>query len=117
MTKVKHFFRFRVKKWLGILDIENKQVKMAESLACQGIMLDNKIKELDKLTREDWDLGLRGPSTIILTGVYRGKGYVKFYDVPTDEFIYLVEMFHSQRKKHLIRNIDMPYTMQGTFTL
>lgn len=117
-----------MKRWikdrLGITALE-KRAEVAEAQAKQfddyvdhlAKQIDKKVKELDHLTREDWDIGARGPSTIILTGVYRGRGFVKFYDVPAEEFRHLVEMFRSREKAHLLRTIDRPYMMDGAFSM
>lgn len=109
--------RKMLRKWLGIDTLEKRADTHSYILDGLAGQIDKKIKELDKLTREDWDIGVRGPSTIILTGVYRGRGYVKFYDVPGEQFEDLVQMFRSREKSHLIRNVDAPHLMSGAFKL
>ncbi len=97
-----------------------RRQSIAQSVHIQASRITKRIKELDKLTREDLDVGFRGGSTVVLTGVYRGRGYVQFYDVPPEHFSALVEEFQSRRKEHLIRNIDAPHEMLragGAFTL
>jgi len=108
-----------IKKWIGITALEARADASEKKAKIISEYLDKKIAELDKLTREDWDIGARGPSTIILTGVYRGRGYVKFYEVPGAEFDALVEEFQSRRRAHLIRNVDAPHFayQRGAFNL
>jgi len=106
-----------IKKWLGVTALDARIKKQEAVLAILSPAIDEKIRDLDKLTREDWDIGMRGPSTIILTGVYRGKGYVKFYEVPGDQFHSLVQEYQERHKHHLIRNVDVPYPMSGAFQL
>lgn len=107
----------KLKKWLGILDLEAKNTVFNQRLDKQASAIQKRIKELDKLTCEDVDIGMRGSSTIILTGVYRGRGYVKFYDVPPEDFHRFVEQFRHMRKFNLIRNVDAPYPVYGAFDL
>ena len=79
--------------------------------------LNTKVKELDKYTTIDADIGYRGDCTIILTGVYRGRGYVHFYDIPHEEFRHYVDKFRDQKRHSLIRNIDTPQDFFGNFNL
>ena len=59
-----------IKKWLRIdkIEAENKRLKHVVNA------FDDKLNELDKLATLDADEGVRGPCTIILSGVFRGRG-------------------------------------------
>jgi hypothetical protein len=79
--------------------------------------IDNRLQEMNELTRVDADVGYRGNNTIILTGVFRNKAYVRFYDMGDGEFERLVLQIHDMQKHSLIRHVDKPYDFHGTFNL
>lgn len=106
-----------IRKWLRI-DRDTADIRALEQRQrALASRIDDRIKELDELTRIDVDVGMRDQSMVVLTGVYRGKGYVKFYDMPADEFRHFVEMFRNMERSHLIRNVDAPYPVAGGFEL
>lgn len=108
--------RERLQHWLGVKD-NSRQIKALEqSLQYSKDQLARKLADLDHLTREDWDIGIRGNNTIILTGVYRGRGYVQFYDIPPEEFRFMVERYREMKRGNLIRNVDYP-KMSGSFDI
>lgn len=106
-----------LRKWLGIEDdkISNQTFNMATQSYVNS--MDKRIAELDNLTRMDADVGCRGESTIILTGVYQGKAYVQYYDLDTYQFKSLVEQMRYENKQHLIRTVDAPRGFKGWFNL
>ena len=71
--------------------------------------------ELKEFARMDADVGFRGNNTIILTGVYRNRAYVQFYDVGDGEFRHLVEEMRDRHKHFLIRHVDQPMHFHGGF--
>lgn len=75
------------------------------------------MEELKKNTRLDADIGMRSNCSIILTGVYRKRGYVKFYDIDNSEFQKIVEHFNDMKKTSLVRNVDVCPSFRGAFEL
>lgn len=55
------------------------------------------------------DMGIRGPSTVIVTGIYKNKEYVEVFDVTGEDFNYLINMLRDMQKHHRIKSIDAPY--------
>jgi len=98
-----------LKKWLGVSALEGTANLHQHRLDVQRDKIDDRIAELDKLTACDVDVGYRGPCTMILTGVYRGKGYVKFVEMDHDEFRRWVEITRLEERDGLMRNVDAPY--------
>lgn len=106
-----------IKEKLGINKLEIENFKFKHSLRMHEQFISNKIAELKEYTRVDADIGFRGNNTIILTGVYRNKAYIRFYDLGNGEFISLVEQLKEMRQQALIRNVDCPYEFRGTFEI
>jgi len=76
------------------------------------------LDELNRLTAVDVDTACRrSNSTVILTGVLRGKGYVQFYDMADQEFAHLAGQLREMGKHQWIRNIDSPINFKGAFDL
>lgn len=89
-----------IKNKLGIIDLEN-EIKLLKFVVQQHEkFVERKIAELQEYTRVDADIGMRGNNTIVLTGVYKKQGYVKFYDVGNGEFAHLVEMLKDMKGIH-----------------
>jgi hypothetical protein len=107
----------KIKAWLDIRATELEIEHLRAVILAQTSRITSRMQELDKLTREDVDVGVRGACSVVLTGVYRGRGYVRFYEIPAEDFSHFVEMFRSREKQHLLRNIDVPYMMSGAFDL
>jgi len=104
-----------IKKLLGIADLEakiesleSKNYSLRMDLNFQREEINNKLGELKQFARVDADIGFRGNNTIILTGAYRNKGYVQFYDMGNGEFANLIEELKYRQKSALIRHIDKP---------
>lgn len=117
-----NWLRKRLRDWLGITSLEKDHDRLFDFMNQLGVRLDResnrldaRIAELDKLTAVDADMGVRGPCTIILTGVYRGKGYVAFYELDFEEFRHMVEDFKLRKKHGLIRNVDRIVHDGGSF--
>lgn len=106
-----------IKDRLGITALELEVKHMELTLDRHRLYVTNSMAELKEYTRVDADIGFRGNNTIVLTGVYRRKGYVKFYDMGDGEFESLVEQFIHMRKYSLVRHIDKPPSFHGTFDL
>lgn len=102
---------------LGITALERENAILKQRLAEQSTRLDRRIADLDELTAMDADIGFRGPCTVILTGVYRGNGYVKFYDMPVDQFRRHVEMMLDMQRSSLIRTVDAPPSFLASFPI
>lgn len=103
-----------LRKWLGFDDeverLYNRISYLERKIKEQKRIIADQITDLQRLTRMDLDVGYRGPNTVILTGVFQGKGYIRFYDVPHPVFERYVMMFKEQAGGggSLIRNIDAP---------
>lgn len=115
-----------LQKWLGFNNLlqENIQIKKELSdtrlqlLECKQLIFEEINKFTDSV-RIDAELGFRGNSTIVLTGVYKNRGYVEFYDLDSTEFHYLVEKLKDMKKEHLIRHVDGPlgFNFKGYFNI
>ena len=99
-----------IKNKLGITKLEQENQMLKYKLE----KYQDFIKEY---TRVDADIGYRGNNTIILTGVYRNKAYVHFYDIGDGEFVNLVEHLREMKDHALIRHIDKPPHFSGFFDL
>lgn len=90
-------------------------------LECQVIRLTNlitaEIDQMHKLTSTDIEMSYRGKCSIILTGQYRGRGFIKFYDMDLDEFKYTVERYKDNNRRSTFRVEDLPHWGQGSFIL
>ena len=104
-----------IRKWLGVTELEGDVETQRRMIVDQTIKISKRIEELDRLTCRDADIGFRGNCTIVLTGVYRGKAYVQFYDVDPEEFRHMVEIFKG--KKNFFRHIDAPHPLAGWFKI
>lgn len=107
-----------IKTKLGITTLEEENKYLRSELVRTQTKIDKQIHELDNLTRIDGDMGVRGPCTIILSGVWRGRGYVKFYEMDHREFQRTVKMYQDMRKHNVLRNIDtIPGYRGGSFEM
>jgi uncharacterized protein YdcH (DUF465 family) len=119
-----------LQKWLGIdlLDknlqnvitsIENTNDQVEHELSQHKLYVEDKVHQFLDETRIDAKLGFRGNHTIVLTGVYKNRGYVEFYDLDSTEFHYLVEKLKDMKKEHLIRHVDGPlgFDFKGYFNI
>lgn len=77
-------------------------------------LLDKQHK-LDKLLAVDVSVSNRGECTVILTGAYRGRGYVQVYDMHAEDFEYFVRLTQDMRKKKVIRSIDAPISLEAYY--
>lgn len=59
------------------------------------------------------DIGVRGPSTIILTGIYKNREYVEIFDMPQKDFNHFVQHLKELKKYHQVKSIDAPYGMRA----
>lgn len=106
-----------VKDELGITALEEANRELNSRLDSHARFVTNKIADLKEYTRVDADVGFRGNNTIILTGIYRNKAYVRFYDMGDGEFQRLVEQIKDMKDHCLIRNIDQPPGFVGMFDI
>ncbi len=114
---LKDVLRFRLREWLGIYDAAVELDRLKDEARRTESRLAIRLAELDNLTRLDADVGFRGPCTVILSGVYRGRAYVQSYEMHHEEFIQMVERYRSMERGHLIRNVDAPRELKGAFQL
>lgn len=106
-----------IKRKLGILDLERENMELKRQLQSHRDFVSAKVAELKEYTRVDADVGFRGNNTIILTGVYRNRAYVQFYDLGDGEFVRLVEHLKGMKGHALIRHIDAPPQFKGAFEI
>ena len=110
-----------IKKWLknklGISALEDENRELREQLSNHRQYVYDTMNDVKKLTRVDADIAAshRGQNTVILTGVYRNRGYVRFYDFKYEEFEGIVNHLGSMKRHGLIRNIDQPHCFGGSF--
>jgi len=112
----------KLRIWLGIglhEEMLTKYAKEIGDLKMRCARLEGQLHEtqhdvyslrrtINEYFRVDADVGHRGNNTIILTGIYRGRGYVQFYDVGTGQFAETVERMRDMNRCNLLRNIDAP---------
>ena len=113
-----------IKKIFGITDLEKENEQLKNAISSQQAMLNShkkfvsqRIADLKEYTRVDADVGFRGNNTIVLTGVYRGKGFVRFYDLGDGEFEALARQLKDMKDHALVRLIDAPPQFHGIFEI
>ncbi len=106
-----------IKNKLGITELETQNLALRAAMGQQAKYMSEKLAELKEYTRVDADIGVRGNNTIVLTGVYRGSAYVRFYDVGDGEFHKLIEQLKHMKDHCLIRHLDAPPSFHGTFEI
>ncbi len=106
-----------IKEKLGITKLERENKLLRSQLQSHREYVAEKVGELKDYTRVDADIGYRGNNTIVLTGVYRNKAFVQFYDLSDSDFKDLVEQFKFMKDHALIRHIDSPPSWRGTFDI
>lgn len=105
---ITNWFRSR----LGVKDLEKQVAQLNARIADYE-------QEIIEHTRADVDVAAhyRGRNTVILTGVYRGVGYIRFYDVSAENFRDLVEHMKHVNKFSKVRNIDSPPDFRGLYRI
>lgn len=105
---MKNFLR----SWLGfdqiIQSLEETNKRLNSELAQHKQYVYDQVHKFLDETRIDCEVGVRGNNTVVITGVYKNKGYVEFYDMDAPEFHDFVEQLKYRRKEHLIRHVDGP---------
>lgn len=61
-----------------------------------------------KRTEAHVDVGYKGPSTIVLTGNFRGRDFVEIYQIDQPDFEYLRRTLSEMNRRHQVRRIDGP---------
>lgn len=81
--------------------------------------IHKRIAAAEKVIRDRTDISVDvrhdGYNTIIVTGQYKGVGYVQTYAVNRKDLAYLIEQLRDMERYGAIRNIDSPPTFHGTF--
>lgn len=106
-----------IKKKLGITALENENKILKATIKCHKQFVTDKIADLKEYTRVDADVGIRGNNTIVLTGVYRKRAFVRFYDIGDGEFMRLVEQMKAMKDHSLIRHVDAPPQFMSSFEI
>lgn len=97
-----------IKELLGINKLEGELLVQKRKIQVLKDMQDSLYDELKKYERVDADIGIRSNNTVILTGQFRGRGYIQFYDFEPKEFEHMVRQLRDMKKHALIRTIDEP---------
>ena len=106
-----------LKRKLGIETIFNKIASLEAAVSALKQRTEDLLAEINAMQTTDVDVSPRGDNTVILTGMYKGKGYIRFYDVTEGEFGYLVNRMKDIHKAGHIRNIDRPPMFNGWFDI
>lgn len=107
----------KILKWLGVDEIIRDQTRLIQQLESDIMSLEVETRKLNEHLRMDVGVDGRGKCSVILTGFYRGRGYVQVYDMHPEEFRDYVEMMRSRGKSNMIRAVDVAYPMKGYFEL
>ncbi len=102
---------------MGIKALEDQNIWLKDMLKLQQNYVTDKLAELKDYTCVDADIGIRSNNTIILTGIYKRRAYVHFYDMGSEEFEETVERLRRMKDHCLIRNIDAPANFRGMFNI
>lgn len=106
-----------LKKWIGMTQLEREFKELQASTTAQTKHINLVLEEIKSHTRVDADIGFRSNNTIILTGVYHKRAFVKFYDLGAGEFTSLVEQLKHMKSYALVRHIDAPPSFRATFNI
>ncbi len=107
-----------IKSKLGITELERKVALQDVRIDAMRSYVEAHIKELNDLTRADVDVPVRRSNgSIVLTGVYKGKGFVRFYDLEDWQFSEVLNIVKDMTKDRKLRNVDKPYSFHGSFDL
>lgn len=109
-----NWIKRKIRAWLMIDSDIERAISAAERAANR---VNSHIEELERFTALDADVSFRGNCTIILTGVYRGQGYVQFYDLSPEHFREYVERLKYERGENVVRVVDRPLGHSGSFYL
>lgn len=123
------WIKTKLQKWLEITSLEESydiSKKEISALKIRCAKLEGQLNEtqhdiyslrkvVSSYFKVDADVGHRGNNTIILTGIYRGKGYVQFYDVGDGQFVETVERMRDLNRSRLLRTVDAPPSFVGQF--
>lgn len=131
LDRLKIGWRWRLLKLLGLNDvIVNlcKQQEEAENLVKQAYNhmheadgLNQKtrmiVDDIRRVTTIDVDVALmpKQPNTIILTGRFKGRAYVNFYDVTPETFEGLISHMRDLKQWGQVRNLDAPPAFSAFF--
>lgn len=104
-----------IKSKLGILELERQNKELREQLKSHERFVERKVAEIKEFTTidADIDIGPRAQNTIIMSGVYKGKAWVKFYDMGGGHFENFKAQLEYLNKYGYIRNIDAPPQIRG----
>jgi hypothetical protein len=97
-----------------IKQLERQNVHLKHMLESHYTCMNNHFNELERLTTIDIDVSRTG-SSIILTGVYKGKGYVRFFDLSDREFSEFVDITKDMTRNRVLRVRDQPPEFTGWF--
>jgi len=116
------WLRNKLQAWLGVHDLEAENAALRNEIAMertrndqQRRIIEEHLNRMRKWTKVDVDVAghRRGWNTVILTGVFRGQGFVRFYDVKAEEFEHLVLQLREMKRFAGLRVVDQPIGMKG----
>ena len=111
LNKISNWLQFKlgIRALQGKIELLQSKVK---SFEVELTLQNSRLSHLESFNIVDGDVSVleatRGNNTIIMTGIYRGKPYVKFYDIEAAEFKSIVEHYQKLRKTNVIRHLDSP---------
>ena len=105
-----------IKRLLGIGTLEtqlkalnNKLNETNHTIVSDTTKLSRRIRRLEDMNIVDADIGHRTNSTVIVTGIVRGKPYVQFYDLEVESFEEVIKYLKVLKEHHKLRHIDSPH--------
>ena len=125
------WFRWQLLRLLGLTDVianiakqqaevektrdeAYKHIHEADRLNQQTRMI---VDDIRRVTAIDVDVAMmpQQPNTIILTGRFKGRAYVDFYDVTPETFDDLVNHLKDLKQWGQVRNLDAPPAFSAFF--
>lgn len=78
--------------------------------------MDDTISDAETLIRNRTDVSAkirpRGPSTIIVTGVYNNKDFVEIYDIANEDLTQIMIKLNDMKRHHKLKIVEGPFSVQ-----
>jgi len=105
------------KNLFGITKLEESNRLLLEEVHEYSLEFKRVLKQLQDFVKIDADLGFRSNNTIIVTGRFRNREFVNFYDVGDGDFVSLVNQLQHLKKFGNIRNVDAPESFKASWEI
>ena len=112
---MRHILIHWIKEKLGITALEQRHEKLIRQVKNQQDFIAIQTAELKKFTKVDADIEYQSNNTIILTGRYQNRGYVRFFDMGDGEFEKLTKQLCHMEKYAQVRHLDAPMNFHEKF--